>query len=67
MGYIFGNCQKPNLTKTSIQQSLSLDYILTVISTTPPHPTPPGTHRVVVVVNCPASSLRKAGARLTSA
>ena len=27
------NCQKPNLTKTSIQQSLSLDYIFTVIST----------------------------------
>ena len=31
------NCQNPNSTKTSVQQSLRLDYILTVIST-PPHP-----------------------------
>ena len=34
-GEVLDYCQKPNLTKTSIQQSLSLDYIFTVISTPP--------------------------------
>ena len=38
-GEVLDYCQKPNLTKTSIQQSLSLDYIFTVISTHPTHPT----------------------------
>ena len=50
------NCQNPNSTTahSSIQQSLRLDYVLTVISTTPP-----GTLYVVVVLNCPASSRQR--------
>ena len=34
---LFCNCQNPNSTISSIQLSLSLDYILTLWSTTTPH------------------------------
>ena len=46
------NCQNPNSTNSSIQQSLRIDYIITCRSTHPPS----RTLRIVVVVNCTASS-----------
>ena len=58
-------CQNPNSTKTSVQQSLRLDYILTVISTPPTTP-PPGTLTVVVVVNWPGSAGQRQTVQLYS-